>query len=176
MAQRGNAGQSRARAKAQAENSRRRKKRRRGRRTLHFTALILFLIAAGAVLSFTVFFKIEEVRVVGTDKYSPDEVAAATGIQKEDNLLRIDKAAITEKLLGKYPYIESVEIRRKLPPAVEVIITQAQPEAAIPQGDQVVLINREVKVLERGILLVPDNIPLVKGISVTGVAPGGYLK
>lgn len=164
-----------ARAQAQAANGRRRTKRRRGKRTLHFALLILFLLAAGAVLSFTVFFKIEAVPVVGTDKYDPGDIAKASGIVIGENLLRIDKDEIQKKLLAQFPYIESVEVRRKLPPAVELSITQAVPVAAISQGEQVVLINREGKVLERGILLVPEEIPLIKGIDATGKQPGAIV-
>lgn len=164
-----------ARAGAQAANAGRRRRRRRGRRTLHFILLILFILAVFSVLSFTVFFKIEEVRVLGVDKYPPDEVAEASGIIIGENLLSINPAEIQQTLIDKYPYINNVEVRRKLPPAVELTISQEEPKAALREGDQVVLITSEGKVLERGMLIVPEGVPLVKGMSATGVPPGQYL-
>lgn len=163
------------RAGAQAANANRRKRRRRGRRTLHYMLLLLFLLAAGAVLSFTVLFKIEGVEVIGAEKYTPAEIAEASGVVMGDNLLRIDKTEIAAGLLERFPYLLTVEVRRKPPGTVEITVTQAEPVGAILQGDEVALIDREGKLLERGMLLVPETVPLVKGIDTAGVEPGGCL-
>lgn len=163
------------RANARAANAGRRRRRRRGNRTLHYMLLLIILLATGAILSFTVFFKIEGVEVLGADKYTPDEIAAASGVVLEENLLRIDKEVIRHNLLEKFPYIAEVTVRRKLPPVVEITVTQEEPAGAILQEGEVVLISWEGKVLERGVLLVPADVPLVKGIDASGVQPGGIL-
>lgn len=163
------------RGRAQAANGRRRKRRRRGRLRGHFTLLILFLLAAAAVLCMTVFFKVQDIRVIGTDKYDPDRVAAASGIQMEDNLLRVDAAEVEKRILEQFPYINTVEVKYKLPPAVEITVTQCEVAGAIHQDGDIVLISREGKVLERGSLLVPENVPIVKGINVFNIRPGGTL-
>lgn len=165
----------RSKSSAKAANGRRRKRRRRSNRTLHFLVLIFFFLAIGTILSFTVLFKIQEVRVTGTDKYAPDEVAQASGIVLSENLLRIHKAEIEKKLLSQFPYIQSVQIKRKLPPAVELEITQCIPVGAIKTGDEVTLIDREGKVLEKGVIMLPAELLLIKGIDTAGVSPGAYL-
>lgn len=163
------------RSAAQAANAGRRRRRRRNR-TLHYVLLLLFLVGAGAVLSFTVFFQIERVEVFGVDRYSPDEVVEATGIVLgEDNLFRIDKPEMEQVLLERFPYIDSLKIRRKFPPAVEITVYQAEPVGAVLYRDEVVLIGEGGKVLERGILLVPEGVLVVKGISVEGAVPGDVL-
>lgn len=165
----------RKRAAAQAAHTRRKKRRRRGRRTIHFTFLLLFVLAAGTALSLTIFFKIEDVMVVGCDKYPPDDIAAASGIEQGDNLLRIDKELIQEKLTARFPYVDAVNIRRKLPARVELEIVQSTPDAAIAHSGGYLLITREGKVLEQGSMIISPDIPIVKGLSVADAAPGDYL-
>lgn len=163
------------RANARAANAGRRKRRRRGKRTLHYLLLLVFLLVVGAVLSMTVLFKIERVDVVGVDRYTPDEVAAVSGVLEGDNLLRINKREIEENILTRFPYIDSVQVRRRIPTSVEIAVTQAQPVGAISLEDEVLLIDRAGKVLERGLVMVPEGTPLVKGIDASGVMPGETL-
>lgn len=166
------------RENARAANGKRRRRRRTGRKTLHVLLVLVFLLIAGGVLCMTTFLKIEDVTVVGIAYYAPDEIAAASGIQKEDNLLQVPVAEIREKLLAEFPYIETVEITRKLPPAIEITLTQSEAAAAILEGEEIVLITRASKVLERGRrgeITIPPQAPLVQGIDTRGVKPGRLL-
>lgn len=161
---------------AQAANSRRRKRRRRGARRSYFVFLLLFLLVTGLVLSLTVFFRVEEVVVVGTDQYDHADIIAASQIVVGENLFRTEKASqIEQRLVEQFPYIQSVQIHRKMPPKIELQITQAEPEAAMIEGEDVLLLGLNGKVLERGILLIPDTLPLVKGIDTGGAGPGQTL-
>lgn len=152
-----------------------RKKRRTGKRTLHYILLLFFVVAVGVTLSLTVFFKIGDIQVVGVDKYSPEEIIAATGIELEDNLLRVPTAEIEEALLLEFPYLETVKVQRKFPPKVEIQVTQCVPQGAMIQGTQVGLITLEGKLLEKGEILVPPELPLIKGLDMSGVEPGEML-
>lgn len=156
-------------------NQTRRRKRRKGNKTLHYILVTIFLLATGAALSLTVFFKIESVTAVGVDKYPPDEIVAASGISTGDNLFRVDSAAVRDKLLLEFPYIESVTVRHKLPSAIQLEITQCKPDGALKDGDDLLIITREGKVLERGLLFIPESVPLIKGIDTGNVQPGDIL-
>lgn len=168
-------GDNKNRRHQQAANAGRRKRRRTGRRTIHHVLLLLFFLGAGLVLSLTVFFKVEAVNVIGTDKYDPLELAKVSGVAEGDNLFRISKEAIIANLTGPYPYIESVEVSRRIPSTVEITVTQSVPSGAVKEGENYVLITADGKVLERGTIYIPENIPLIKGLDTTGVEPGGYL-
>jgi len=137
--------------------------------------LVVFLLAAGAVLSLTAFFKIEAVSVVGTDKYPPEEIARASGIEVGQNLFRVSGSKVETALMEQYPYIESIELHRKLPPAIEIEIKQARPEAAVVEEDAVVLITQDGKVLERGRMMIPAGVPAVQGLNTEGAQPGTVL-
>lgn len=160
---------------AQVAHRKRRRRRRKQNRVLHYLVLLIFLVGAAAGLSTTVLFKIEEIEVIGVDRYTPDEIAAASGVHLQDNLLRIDKKEIETQILEQFPYIETVETRRKLPPKVEIAVTQAAPVGAIAEGDELLLVGANGKVLERGRMLVPNDVLLVKGVDAGSAQPGDFL-
>lgn len=163
------------RAQARAANAGRRRKRRRRNYTLHYCLLLFFLCATALLLSFTVFFKIQDVTVVGVDRYAPNDVLEASGVVVGENLLRIRKKEIQTNLLEQFPYMETVTVRRKLSGVVEISVTQARPVAAILQGEEVILISMEGKILERGQLIVPEDVMLVQGINVHALEPADFL-
>ncbi|MCL2057311.1 MAG: FtsQ-type POTRA domain-containing protein [Oscillospiraceae bacterium] len=155
-----------------------RKKRRRGtgKKTLHIFLLSVFFLGAGFVLSLTVLFRIEAVLVLGSDKYAAEDLALDSGVSAGDNLLRVSSGRVRSALMDKYPYIESVELRRKVPSTIEIHITQCSPGGALKQGDDYILITKDGKALERGMILIPENIPLVIGMDAGDILPGEYLQ
>ena len=92
------------RADVNDEFLRKRKLRQRKiRRRRIITALVFFgilLIAVGVILSLTVLFPIEQIKVSGSEKYTADEVAPACGIKTGDNLFMssADEEELKEKL------------------------------------------------------------------------------
>ena len=53
--------------------------------------VLLLVLTAGITISYTFLFNINEIRVAGqSDMYSAEEIVAASGINKGDNLLRLD--------------------------------------------------------------------------------------
>lgn len=63
----------------------------------------MIAVAVGLILSLTVFFKIETIEAEGLTHYTPEEVIQTTGIQREDNLFRVDDP-------GKYPRRSPIHI------------------------------------------------------------------
>lgn len=169
---------SRARRPVPEAAGRRRKKRRKyskANRTLHYMLIVTFLLAAGIILSLTVFFQIESVTAVGTDKYPPDNIVTESGILAGDNMFRVDSASVSARILDKFPYIESVAVRRKLPNIILLELTQCVPAGALVDGEDYLIISRSGKVLERGLVFIPENVPVIKGIKTGGAKPGDIL-
>jgi len=160
----------------------RRRRRRRGSYALIYIFIVILIMATGITLSLTVFFNIEtivaEVLTPHTDgeKYSPEEIAAASGIVLGENIFRLDTGAVRDRLLAEFPYIETVRVRRRLPYEARIDVTLHTPAAALSAGDEYLLITREGKVLERGMVFIPENVPVVKGVYAGDVKPGERLK
>ena len=124
----------------QEQASPRRKRRRRPgkfRRALHALgrAVLLLLLTAAAIVMMTVFFKVNTISVEGAEKYSAEEITTALDINKGDNLYLWNKMKVEQHLMHKLPYIETVRIRRHLPDALVLTVTECRAAAAIKAED-----------------------------------------
>lgn len=144
-----------------------RRRRRRGNYTLYYIMILLFVLALAITLSLTVFFKITAVVVTGTDRYPNEQLVLATGVEVGDNLLRISKSDISRRLT-EYPYIESVEVKRAFPPKLVVTVTEATPLAAVGQPGNYVLVSTAGRILETGLVEVPEGVTAAAGPQITG--------
>jgi hypothetical protein len=152
-----------------------RKRRRGGNKTLYYILFTLVLLAAAIILSLTVLFEVEAVSVTGADKYPPEELARESGIAIGENMFRVDYNGAKERLKKNYPWLETVEIRLMPPHEIRIEVTQSVAAGAIAEGENAVMITRGGKVLERGLLYLPGNIPLITGIDTAGTQPGENL-
>lgn len=89
--------------------------------------LILVVIVAGCA----VFFRVEEITVVGQSKYTAEEIIAATGIQKGDNLFLLSPVGHVPVTL---PYVGEIAVRRALPDGVVITVRECVP-ALMVQGE-----------------------------------------
>lgn len=133
----------------------RRKRRRRPgkfRRALHALgrAVLLLLLTLAAIVMMTIFFKVNTISVEGAEKYSAEEITTALDISKGDNLYLWNKMKVQEYLLEKLPYLESVRIRRHLPDALVLTVTECRAAAAVKAEDgSYYYISSEGKILEQ---------------------------
>lgn len=128
----------------------------------------LFLrLAAGAavavafLLSFTIFFKVDSVNISGCEKYTPEIVAKASGIEIGDNLLSFGKTRAAGKIIAELPYVKEVRVGIKLPDTVNIDIVETAVSYAIESSDgSWWLMDASGKLLEK----------------LEGTAPSGYTK
>jgi len=115
--------------------------------SLQYGLIALIALAIFAVLSVTVFFNIDTALVIGSSIYTPEEIAAAGNIQGGDNMIRkrLDKAEqdITSQLI----YIETAEIKRKLPSSVEITVTPCTETASLEGDDGFMVVSGGGKIL-----------------------------
>ena len=104
-----------------ARNSKR-SRRNRGRFSFLFKLLAIVAIGAALTVGATVFFKVEQVVVEGNQRYTAQEVDNASGIQIGDNLFRLNKYQIKSDILQTLPYVEGVNIVRRLPSTIAITV------------------------------------------------------
>lgn len=123
--------------------------KKKGRALLIVYGVVLLCVLAGAVLlCIFVFFRVNEVKVLGSAIYSSDEIAAELGFKKGDNLVFTDTKDAAALLEAKFPYIEKAEINKKIPSTIEVNITEAQVYYSFVYGEQYIYVSRNGKMLE----------------------------
>ena len=128
----------------------RKRKRRRHRgglaRLLRPLSVVLAVVAVVAAL--TLFFKVGTIEVTGNSRYSAEEGAAATGVERGDNLILLDKFGIQQNLFINLPYIKEARINRNPPSTLSIDVTETKAIASLPGAGVYWLISRDGKLLE----------------------------
>lgn len=129
--------------------TKKRKKKNKLRKTLIWTAVVLTLSAMGVILSFTVFFHIENIIVKGNGRYSSDEIILQSNIDKGKNMLAADTEGAKKAIERNLPYIYEANIKRKLPTTIEISVKEASAAYSIENKSKTfVLLDDKFKVLE----------------------------
>ncbi len=135
-------------------------KKRRPRRRRHRGSLgrllrpfSILLAAAAIVAALTLFFKVDKVLVIGGGRYQADVIAAATGVERGDNLILLDKRGIAERIYSQLPYITDVRINQQFPDTLLIEVTETQAVASIQGAGGYWLLcltaNGKVKLVEQ---------------------------
>ena len=155
------------------EQVRRRVSRRQ--RFFHTIGRILFLgiLLAAAILALTVFFKVDTITVEGAQKYRAEEIVAGMDVKQGDNLYLWNKVKVCDAMLEKFPYLQSVQIRRHLPNALVVSVTECSASVAIASNGGYLLLSKEGKALEQS--ATSNGLPVVTGMTLSDVPLGKIL-
>ena len=110
---------------ARRRNSNRR--RRRGSFGFLYKMLSVLVICVAIIAALTLFFRVDAIQVSGQQRYTDEQVQAASGIQIGDNLFLLNKYDAAGRIVEELPYIEDTRINRNLPSTlvIEGVINEA---------------------------------------------------
>lgn len=155
------------------EQNHRRKRSKLKRKIVFRAVLALAIVAVIAVLSLTVFFKINTITITGNEIYSNKEITAVLPIDKNTNLFLMDKKAACQKLYENLPYIYKADITRKFPSSVVVKITETPVICAIKNPDKsYTLTDDRFKVLETNAGKMKKGSILITGVTLKSAIVG----
>lgn len=128
------------------------------------TIVLLFLVLCGTIYYLTTpVFNISSIIVYGNEKNSADTYISLSQITiNETNIFGFTKSGIENKL-KENPYVEKVEIKRKLPNQLELYITERKVDYQINYSNSYIYLNNQGYILE--INEEKKDVPIVKGIS-----------
>ncbi len=152
------------------------KRRRRRRGGGFILSLLTFcIVIAAIVMSVTVFLKVSDIVVSGETRYEAKDIIQTSGIEIGDNMFMINKFEVADRILEKYPYIEQIKIRRRLPDTFTFEITERVPAAYVMADDLRWLIDKKGYILERIGNDETVNVPKISGVEVVTPYAGGEL-
>lgn len=126
--------------------------RERSPRSRGFLAKLLTLVAivAAAVFGVTVFFQVNTFEIHGVENYSEDAVIIASGIELGQSILLVDKSKVASRINTRLPYVQSVQIERRLPGTVVITVTEGKAAASVrSEYDEYWLIDDKGKLMEQ---------------------------
>jgi len=131
----------------------RRKTKRRRRRGIFgalFKLLSVLLVVAAVIAGCIVFFRVDDIQVEGTSKYTKEQIAEASGVKQNDNLFTINISQAAREILTAFPYVDQVSIHRRLPDTLVISVTECTPVACIQSGEDRWVLDAKGKLLEKG--------------------------
>ena len=122
-------------------------KRRKRNMSLYYSTVVFIALVIFAILSVTVFFKIETVIIAGSSIYSTEEIVSASGIEGGENMIRKNMGKAEEMITSKLIYIETADISRRLPSSVVIEVTPCTETACMQYEEGWLIISRMGKIL-----------------------------
>ena len=153
------------------------KRRKRIKKIKFFVKLILLIgiIAGGITFALTSpIFNIKSINILNNNKIPSDTIISLSGLKNEENIFKFYKRNIIEKI-KENPYIEDVEIKRKLPNTVEINVTERVEAYNIEYMGKYAYINTQGYILE--ISEDSKNMPIIQGTTTKkeDIVPGNRL-
>lgn len=155
------------------EQNKKRTQKKLVRRIISIALIAVAVIALIITLSLTLLFKIDTIKITGSESYTNNEIMAVLPIEKEDNLFMADTKEAAEKLTQILPYIYRAEIKRKFPSTITVTITEAETIFAVAGSNKnYTLLDKNLKVLECDVIKRPQESVLIRKLVLSSADPG----
>lgn len=131
------------------KGNRNRRRRRRGRFGILYKLLSFLLIFSALLAGSVIFFRVNEITVVGNSRYTAEQIIAASKVELGDNLFLINKPQTARAITKALPYVEKVSPVKALPDRLELYVTESVAVAYWQDGEGYWLVNSAAKVVER---------------------------
>ena len=96
------------------------------RKKLLLRLLTVFAMALALFLGCTIFFRVKDVVVTGTERYTAWSVREASGIEEGESLLAFGKTKAAGRIMESLRYIKSVRIGITLPDTVNIYVQELE--------------------------------------------------
>lgn len=138
------------------------KKKKKIKRIIKLMTLFLLIIGGVVFALVSPIFNIDEINVTNNEQISTETIISLSQLQIGQNLFKFNKNKV-EKELKTNPYIESADIRRKIPNKVEIIIEERKKNYNVEFLNGYAYINNQGYILE--ISEQKLDLPVIQGIS-----------
>ena len=154
-----------------------RKRKKRIKRIKFFVKLFLLvgIIAGGITFALTSpIFNIKDINVINNVTIPSDTIVSLSGLKSDENIFRFYKGDVINKI-KENPYVESVEIHRKLPSTIEIDVTERVATYNVDYMGKYAYINTQGYILE-----ISDDsrgMPIIQGATTNeeDIVPGNRL-
>lgn len=140
-------------------------KRRKRNKKIKFilkVVLSLGIIIGGIIFSMTSpIFNIKNIEVINNTEVSSETIISISELKTDYNIFKFKKSDII-KNIKENPYIESVEVKRKLPSTVQIDVKERIPKYSVDFMGKYVYINTQGYLLE--ISEDSKGLPIIQGI------------
>ncbi len=149
------------------------RRRRAGNYILYYLMAGVVIIIVFVILANTLLFNCSSIEAEGFERYTAEEIAAASGITTGENLLHIDAARAEENIVSSLAYIDMAKVTKKYPTRIIITVTEAEKWFCVYQDGVTAAISRGGKILEH---CAADGLVTVKGFEAESIEVGEHLR
>ena len=135
--------------------------------------IMAFILASAAVACFFIF-RISSVSVTGSLKYSEEQLAAATGLGRNSNLLLTRSSSVESALRAAYPSLEEVTVKKVFPDRLEITVSDSEELYYIELGSDVFTVTDDLRVTSQ-ISSAPEGATELRSCDVVSAVVGEYI-
>lgn len=146
------------------------KKIRKRRRILKILILIIFTSALSILMFKSEYFNISNVKIENNSFVSAEEVTVLSEVNGE-NIFLVNKNKL-EGNIQKNPYVEGIDIKRKLPSTLIISVKEKKIMGMIKFQNSFINVDSNGKMVQVINKFPNGEIPLIEGISVEQYTPG----
>lgn len=108
-------------------------------------------------------FAVREIRVAPTTHVSAEEIQSLSSVMPGDPLLAVDTDAVAVKL-ATHPWVASARVRRELPAALAIEVTEREAVASVLLG-ALYLVDANGRPFKRATFEEADGLPVITGVT-----------
>lgn len=123
--------------------------RRRKRRGSIYVPVAVVILVIALFFGMSTFFNVSNIEVTGIENYTEEEVIAASGIGLGKNIFFLDEDGAAQKIYEALPYMDDIQITKKLPDTVVIEASECYRLASIEYEGAFWIINKNGKILEK---------------------------
>lgn len=136
------------RRKQLSKQERKRKKRNRRIKFVLKIILLIGVIAGGITFALTSpIFNIKDIQVLNNSQVSSDTIISLSELRTDQNIFKFSSNNVIQKI-KENPYVESVEVHRKIPSTVQIEIEERIPTYSVDYMGKYAIINNQGYILE----------------------------
>ena len=120
-------------------------------------AVVLILITVAVFI----FFKINNVSITGSEKYTEAELYSALKLSKSSNLFFTSAGTLESRLRNAYPSLEEISIKKQLPDKLVITVTDGVGEYYLKAGGDCYTLTDKLKVIEHSATAPPGCVELL---------------
>ena len=135
--------------------------------------IVLAVLCAAFLCAHLSYFDVDGIAVIGNEEVTDEEIVKLSGVETGVSLFDVHPLLVQHKIKQNL-YIEKVNVNRKLPNKVEIIVKERNLLAQFRKDDKFVITDQEGMVLD--ISKEEHKATLIEGVTVTGAEKKDTIK
>ncbi|MCL2221031.1 MAG: FtsQ-type POTRA domain-containing protein [Oscillospiraceae bacterium] len=140
-----------------------------------YIAVGFILIAIMTLIGTSVFVRILDIEISGTNVYTREEVLMASRVSHGDNLMRLNAQTVSQNIRSSLPFVRDVVIERRFPDTLLIEIFESFPIAYILLDGNTLVLDFSGRILQSGDYST-ENLIEIRGVSVRDAPLGQQLR